>query len=272
MIPSPYDIYYFHAVCETLNLSRASERLGVVQPTLSQALKRLETSIGKPLFIRSPSGLTLTRVGEEFHFKSKTLFADWERLTQSLNDLDHTPSGKFIIGCHTSVAMYSLHHFMRELMEFSQLEISLIHGLSREMTEMIISRKIDIGLVINPVRHNDLVLKNLCTDRVGFWRTKKTHEDVLICDESMGQVQSLLKKGPPFKRIIHSSSLEVIAELASTGTGLAILPEKVAVKFKGLLPARDYWFSDELYLAYRVDASKTAGFKAIIEAITKAKI
>lgn len=272
MIPSPSDIHYFQVVCETLNLSRASERLGVVQPTLSQALKRLESSIGKPLFIRSSSGLTLTRVGEEFLLRSKALFQDWERLTKSLSDLDHSPSGKFIIGLHTSVAIYSLHHFMNELMAFPQLELSFNHGLSREITEMIISRKVDVGLVINPVRHNDLVLKKICTDKVGFWRTKKTFEDVLICDESMGQVQSLLKKGSTFKRIIHSSSLEVIGELCSTGTGLAILPEKVAKKFKGLIPAKDHWFQDELYLAYRMDASKTAGFKAIIGAISKAKI
>ena len=58
---------------------------------------------------------------------------------------------------------------MKDLMVHPELEISMAHGLSREITEMIISRKIDPGLVINPVKHNDLVLKKICTDRVGLW-------------------------------------------------------------------------------------------------------
>ncbi len=272
MIPSPYDIHYFHVVSETLNLSRASERLGVVQPTLSQALKRLEESVGKPLFIRSTGGLTLTRAGVEFLAKSKILFEDWVRITKSINDLDHVPSGKFTLGCHPSVALYSLNLFMKDLMVHPDLEITLAHGLSREITEMIISRKVDIGLVINPVKHNDLVLKKLCSDRVGFWCMAKAPQDVLIYDSGLTQAQSLLRKNLNFKKFITSGNLEVIGDLVASGCGVGILPERVAKRFKGLKPFADNWFTDELYLAYRVDASKTAGFKAITEAISKAKI
>lgn len=272
MIPNPYDIHYFHVVSETLNLSRASERLGVVQPTLSQAIKRLEESIGKPLFIRGSGGLTLTKTGEEFLVRSKVLFQEWERITQSLSDLETIPSGKYILGCHPSVALYSLNLFMKDLLEFPELDIQIMHGLSREITEMIISRKVDVGLVINPVKHNDLVLKKLCSDRVGFWSTPKASQDILIYDGSLNQSQTLLKKNFKFKKMITSSNLEVIGDLCASGCGVAILPERVAKRFRGLKPVSDNWFTDELYLAYRVDATKTAGFKSIVEAIQKAKI
>lgn len=272
MMPNPYDIQYFQIVAETKNLSRASERLGVVQPTLSQAIKRLEGIIGKPLFIRNSSGLTLTRVGEEFLVRSKVLLEDWERLTKSLSDLNDIPSGKYVLGLHPSVALYSLKYFMPKLGEFSELEISIVHGLSREILEMVVSRKVDVGLVINPLRHNDLVLKKLCTDKVGFWIGAGGDKNVLIHDPNLSQTQVLLRKNHPFDKSISSSSLEVIGELVESGCGVGILPERVARRFKGLKPFLDHWFTDELYLVYRADQTRTAGFKTIIEAISKAKI
>lgn len=42
MLPSPTELKYFLEVSDTLNVSRAAERLGVSQPTLSLAIRRLE--------------------------------------------------------------------------------------------------------------------------------------------------------------------------------------------------------------------------------------
>ena len=44
MYPHAQDIRYFLEVAETLNISRAAERLGIRQPSLSEALRRLEDS------------------------------------------------------------------------------------------------------------------------------------------------------------------------------------------------------------------------------------
>ncbi len=52
MIPSPHELTYFIELAHTLNFSRASERLGISQPSLSNAIKRLEQTIGVEVFIR----------------------------------------------------------------------------------------------------------------------------------------------------------------------------------------------------------------------------
>lgn len=43
---------YFMAVCKTLHFTRASEELGVTQPTLSHQIKALEDEMGTLLFDR----------------------------------------------------------------------------------------------------------------------------------------------------------------------------------------------------------------------------
>ena len=50
----------FHAVHATGNVSRAAERLGVSQPTVSHALQRLRRLHGDPLFVRTHGGMAPT--------------------------------------------------------------------------------------------------------------------------------------------------------------------------------------------------------------------
>jgi len=50
----------FHAVHTTGNVSRAAERLGLSQPTVSHALRRLREVYEDPLFVRSQGGMAPT--------------------------------------------------------------------------------------------------------------------------------------------------------------------------------------------------------------------
>src|SRR5690348_4127029 len=53
----------FHAVHATGNVTRAAERLGVSQPTVSHALSRLRRAMHDPLFVRTQRGMAPTPRG-----------------------------------------------------------------------------------------------------------------------------------------------------------------------------------------------------------------
>ena len=55
---------YFLAVAETLNISEASRRLRVAQPSLSRQIRDLEFEVGHPLFDRHKGRLSLTAAGK----------------------------------------------------------------------------------------------------------------------------------------------------------------------------------------------------------------
>ena len=229
MLPQSHEIHYFLEVSKTFNLSRASERLGVSQPALSIALRKLEDNLGVQLFHRSKSGMQLTKYGESFKLKAQALSDLWESCKQQANLEKTEVQGHFRLGVHISVALFTLKYFLPKfLLSHKNFHLSLTHDLSRNITEQIVVNKLDIGIVVNPIQHPDLVIKVLFTDEVFFWESPQNkNHDILIADEQLIQTQILLKKNK-FKRTVHSSSLEVVLSLVESGAGVGIMPGRVA--------------------------------------------
>lgn len=282
---SPTDLTYFIEIAATENVSRAAERLAISQPSLSQAVVRIEHAIGDPVFIRHKRGVTLTPAGKELLIHARALIETWNSIrTKSVASM-HEIRGRYMIGCHPSVALYSLGGFLPDaLRKHPHLEVQLTHDLSRKITESVISSRIDIGIVVNPVRHPDLIIQKVADDEVTFWisqkrasREKSKNEpEILICDPDLSQSQSLLKKlrgvSYDLTRTLTSSSLEVVAELTAAGAGVGILPSRVAgrarhplVRVKGA-PI----FGDEICVVRRVETKKVAAVEFLVKEIAKA--
>lgn len=282
-MPSPSDLTYFVEVALTQNLSRAAERLGISQPSLTLAIQRLEHSIGTSVFVRSKKGVTLTQAGKQLLSHSRNLLESWESVKSRALASTSTVQGSFSLGCHPSVALYTLRHFMPELMEnYPDVEIKLVHDLSRNITESVIRMALDLGIVVNPVKHPDLVIRKLFTDEVTMWVGKgerptqdpRSGEAVLVCDANLIQTQGILKKiknsSIKYKRVLTSSNLEVVTELTVSGAGIGIIPGRVAAmensKELRRLPKAPI-FSDEICLLYRTENRSVRSIQVMAQMI-----
>ena len=58
------EFHLLSILAQEMNMRKASERLFVSQPALSQRLQSIEKDWGTKLFLRSQKGLTLTPAGE----------------------------------------------------------------------------------------------------------------------------------------------------------------------------------------------------------------
>lgn len=274
MLATPTEIEYFIEVFQTLHVSKAAIRLGVTQPTLTLSLQRLEDKLGVKLFHRTKQGVVATEQGTLFYKKAHGLIDSWNELHHDLGQSVNTLQGHFKIGCHQSVGAYILPRFLRCLdQDAPGIEIDLFHDFSRKITERVVSYEIDLGFVVNPVRHPDLVLKKMGEDRVLFWRAKDTVNvpKKIFADTNLIQIQSVLGKthSKDFRdwKLINSNSLELIRTLTLSGQGVGILPERVAkadgadlVPYNSNLPV----FEDKIFVAYRKDVlSNRAGRELI---------
>jgi DNA-binding transcriptional LysR family regulator len=286
MLPSPSDLRYFLEIAQTLNVSRAAERLGVSQPTLSVAVRRLEASLGTELLIRTKTGVRPTHSGNRLAAQARRLLNEWDRVRDAVLRDDNEIRGRYVLGCHPSVAMYSLPLVLPRLFADNPgLEVRLVHELSRKITEDVISFKVDFGIVVNPWEHPDLVIKPLCRDEVTVWSCRRptplqnleTGDAVLFANPEMQQVQHLLKqfkkKGLRYGRLVASDSLEVLTSLVAAGAGAGILPGRVASRVPSLglraVPGAPA-YADRVCLVYRADAQRTPASRALARAIERA--
>ena len=66
---------HFSVLAETLNFSRAAERLHIAQPALSVSIQKLENELGTRLFERTSSGVLLTPAGKAGLIEAKAVVA-----------------------------------------------------------------------------------------------------------------------------------------------------------------------------------------------------
>ncbi|MFE5513576.1 LysR substrate-binding domain-containing protein [Streptomyces sp. NPDC056529] len=75
----PAQVRTFLAVAQTLSFTRAAERLGLRQSTVSQHVRRLEEATGRPLFSRDTHRVELTEDGEAMLGFARTILQAHER-------------------------------------------------------------------------------------------------------------------------------------------------------------------------------------------------
>lgn len=273
------DLEYFLKVSQLGTLNRASESLGISQPALSLSIKRLEKHFDTELLARHKNGVTLTPAGMRLKNKARQLIDSWNDVSQSVYDAHHAIEGEVTIGAHPLIAATHLPSVLPDLLEKNpKLSIKIISGLSRDLNAEINAGNIDIGIIVNPTRHPDLIIKSVRIDRVGFWHhpnysIEGNNIGTIFCDNNLQQTHFLLKKlkqaGYCYQRIIESDSLELLASLAMSQGGMAIIPASLQqdLRFhllKNFLP--EHCFKDEICLVFRNEKR----FLKTIEAIKSA--
>jgi LysR family cyn operon transcriptional activator len=89
---------YFLEAAETQNVSRAAERLGVSQPSISQQIKDLERALGVQLFHRLGKRIRLTPAGEDFRIQAQLVLRKMEDAVESLRQLEAKIRGHLHVG------------------------------------------------------------------------------------------------------------------------------------------------------------------------------
>jgi LysR family cyn operon transcriptional activator len=91
-------VRYFDAVAETLNFTRAAERLHVTQSTLSHQIRQMEDELGTLLFDRSGKKVRMTEAGEILRSYMTPALEQIDRGVQALRGDAETLTGSIRLG------------------------------------------------------------------------------------------------------------------------------------------------------------------------------
>lgn len=77
----------FLALADTLSVTKASQKMGITQPTASMQLKEIAESIGFPLFEVINKKVQLTEMGEKLALTVRAMLNEWQSFEQSIEQL-----------------------------------------------------------------------------------------------------------------------------------------------------------------------------------------
>ena len=138
----------FLHVAETQSFSRAGQRLHISQPTVSKQIKELENELKTELFIRSSSGVQLTKAGKALFPWARKLVHDNLELQKMMETLDQEPSGTLKIACSTTAGKYVLPILAARFRAlFSSVRISLFTCSPENIAAQILEDQVDLGVI-----------------------------------------------------------------------------------------------------------------------------
>jgi DNA-binding transcriptional LysR family regulator len=281
---------YFRTIVEIGSMTAAAKKLGVAQPTLTSAVKKLEEQTGSTLLLRNARGVSVTPTGAALARAASEVLAMLDEAVERIRGLEHHDEGRFVIGCHESLGAYFLPEFMRAFLgDAPRIELTLWNGTSADVREAVLRRDVHFGLVVNPLPHDELVLVDAFRDAVAL----VGRADLLERAHGVEAALALVRAGPLVyaarvdqcrqivdalgglgllpHRLIETGDLELTKSLVLAGVGVGILPRRVAAYgHDGALVVLDPslpQIADRIVMCWRADSPRTVAWTRTKDAL-----
>lgn len=139
-------------LAETLNFTRAAERLHMAQPPLSASIRKLEEELGVVLFDRLPGGLRLTSVGEMVLRDARLALFHADQVRRTAKEGAAGTTGLVRLGFTGSATYELVPMLMRAFREtYPRVQVEIFESNTSELLRRIESQALDVALVVHPV-------------------------------------------------------------------------------------------------------------------------
>ena len=142
---------YFLEIAREGNMTRAAETLHVTQPTLSKQMKELEAVLGKKLFRRGSTSVSLTDEGMLLRKRAEDILDMVDKTMDEFKELGDLTGGEVIIGCAES---YYIRYLARIIKDFQKkypgLRYHIKSGDTLQVTEKLDRGLYDFAVIVEP--------------------------------------------------------------------------------------------------------------------------
>jgi len=139
-----YLLRYFLAVIDQGNFSKAALSCNVSQPTLSAGIAKLETLLGRPLFIRSNRRVELTAAAVELAGHARRIEAEFTAAERAVH-MAAAPA-TLRLGVLASIPANWIEDYAARLREASGERVEFVEGRERDLTERLARGNLDVAL------------------------------------------------------------------------------------------------------------------------------
>jgi DNA-binding transcriptional LysR family regulator len=278
------EIEYVLTVASEENITRASEKLYIAQPSLSQAIKKIEDEVGFPLFTRVKNKIKLTQEGKIFVEAGLQIGNTIRNLENRLHEFSQLDYGRLTLGLPYQLGAFvipkALSTFKRM---FPSVDVELYENTSSELENLVITGTVDIAIMPLPITNPSIAYQPFLTGRMVlimeksnplndfaydkglgekhlYFDVKRAADEVFILGNRGQRIRSInelifKKNGISPRIVLYSKNIETIKNLAAAGIGLAIVPEQYMKRDDEYPSANIYYLEEEQGFTWTIAAA-----------------
>lgn len=244
---------YFREVSKTGSFTRAAENLHVAQPSITNAIHKLEEEFGIFLFDRSQKKVALTAEGAAFLLRAERILRELKEATAEMNDFRNLHKGTIKLAVPPMIGAYLFPNiFTNFKREYPRLDLVVFEEGSRASRSMLEKEELDLGLVILPKNMNLLSTLPITRQQIVLCVSpthRLAHETTACFDDLRGEPFILLKEDSYHRQMVidechkcgfsphivfSSSQIQTIKALVASGAGVSFLMDMVTKEDKNI--------------------------------------
>jgi DNA-binding transcriptional LysR family regulator len=278
---------YFVAVAEESSFTRAAERAGVAQPSLSQQVRALEADLGATLVHRLRGNISLTAAGETLLPVARRMLADADTARREIRELADLGRGRVRLGATPSLCTGLLPAMLAAYRQtYPGVDIVVHEGGSRTLQRDLAEGALDVALVIDARLDDDpavVTIPYLTEDLVVISRhghPGPTRRARIGVAELKGVPLVMFRPGYDLRETtvaacraegfeptfaIEGGEMDAVLEFVNAGLGVAVVPSTVVRGRFRVTPFASPGLSRTVMLARRRDLEPPRAAQALIE-------
>ena len=231
-------------VAETLNFTKASEKLNLTQSAVSHQIKALEKELHVPLFVRAKRGVILTEAGKIVLEHAAQILDEVEEMRERVAGREKSLVGRVRVAAATQALVYLFAPLFEDFMDSHEnVELLFRTTVSTEQTvEDILNGVADVGFASLAVYSPTLRVNELFEDRLVLTVGKKhrlAKLDTVSIEELQKERWILFERGASIRRstdnffktvkvepetALESNDTYFIKLMIEHGLGVSLLP------------------------------------------------
>ncbi len=245
------------------SFSKAADAIYLTQPTVSAHVNSLENELGIKLIDRSTKEIYPTSAGKIFFEHAQNLINIRDNAIFALKDFAYSIEGNLEIAASTVPSQYIIPELIMAFRQnYSNITFNLVQMDTKQVTEELLDKRFEIGIVGSLIEHNRLVYEKLVDDKLvlitpnnkkyakignkALTINQLSNEQFIFRETGSGTRQEfekfLIKANINPKSIniaAQINSLEAIKQAVSIGLGVSIVSAKSVADYlrNGMLKA-----------------------------------
>lgn len=277
----------FVAVAQERGFTRAAERLHRTQPAVSQAVRRLESAVGTPLFDRSSKDGTMTDAGRVLYEYAQQMLNLRRDAHGAIQELGNLQRGKVTISANEYTVMFLLPILGAYRARHPHIKVEVKRSFASQIPSEVLGRDVEMGLVTFRPAHPGLTAVAIASDELALIVTP-THPlagrtEISVRDLGVESflahnvrspyrekvIQTFERLRTPLNIVMELPTLDAIKRLVAQGLGVALMPRLAAQTEvqRGELAAlavREMRLDRKVFLVYRNGSKLSHAAKAFL--------